>query len=171
MRHQRLVEIALVVLLSVIVAMPAWAGGPTQKPDGVGNPSGNDYTGFKPVLLILGIQDNANVYTLISCFNTSKVDGQVAVQAWSSGDVVGRDPIADQLLDSVPRSDVDASTSLSWSGSAASAWVARVSVAPLTRGRPNIICQASLRSKATNDVVTELTVIPYTKQKPKTFTN
>lgn len=170
MLHQHPVRAILVVLLSAVVALPAWAGGPTQKPDGVGNPSGNDYTGFKPQFLIVGVQDNANVYTSIGCFNASKVDGQFAVQAWSAGDVVGRNPVADQLVGNVPRSDLDTSESIFWTGSATNAWIARVSVAPLTRGRPQLICEATIRSKATNDIITNLPMIPYTKQpKPKAF--
>ena len=117
LKSRRTSKVILVALVLASLVAPAWAGGPTQRPDGIGNPSGADYTGFVPLLIILGVQNNASVFTQIDCFNAGKGNAAVAVQAWDSFDAVNRAPVADQFFTGgLPLSDIDITTSNSWSG-------------------------------------------------------
>jgi len=166
-RHRRIAE---VVILSLALAAPTLAGGPTQKPDGVGNPSGLDYTGWFSLYLIIGVRESTTQATTIHCYNPTSTTAAVAVQAWDASPVVGRNPQADaRIVNSFSRSRYLRTQSTVWFGTPTGVEVVKIiGVNENGRGKPSLICSAEIREKATNDTIATLPVIPYRKQpKPR----
>ncbi len=164
----RLLQLTLISAVALGLAIPALAGGPLEPPDGVGNPSSANYTGYAIHGFVFGAKDTVNQRTEFRCFNFGGADAtDVAVQFYS--DAVGvTAPSADMRLGSLPIADFDPGLSDSASGTVPTFAMARIIVLDLVRKRnPALTCKAYIVDKATNDFIAELDVVPAPRKKKK----
>jgi len=165
----RTMKLSLLLCLALCVAVPAWAGGALEPPDDVGNPSGNDYTGYRIVGYIFGVKDDATERTQIQCLNTGGTNASdVAVQFYD--DTPGSPPpVADVSMGSVSVGDYDFTLSSSAIGSLGAVGFARIIAQDLSRKRnPALLCSASLQQGvAPFDTIAPLDVVPAPAKKKK----
>ena len=160
------------LILAFALSPAAWAGGSFQPPDGVGNPSGNDYTGFKVVGYVYGVRHNTGLHTEFQCTNTGGVDSEgFVVQLYNTGDVASRTPVAD--LDRnccgvgfFPISDLDFTDTRSVSGAAPDLSFARILVTDSNRRKnPALVCHVVVKDTASGNPIMPLDVISPKKKK------
>jgi hypothetical protein len=157
------------VLALLLVTGPAHAGGPFQPPDGVGNPSGLDFTGYQVLAYVYGVRHSAalNVTTRISCVNTGGIAADdVAAQFYDNGDVPDRPPVAVDTSGDLPVGDQDDVATTSALGTPTDLMIARILVRDSVKKKnPAVVCQANVETTAGASVA-ELT-IHTTKKKKK----
>ena len=152
-------------LLAALLAAPAMAGagGPFEPPDGSGNGTGNDYTGFAIYGWVLGVNESPSGQTRFECTNFGLLEAQVAVQFYDTGRDPSRDPMADLFLaPSLPFSRVATGLSTDAIGRPVTHMmsIARIVIfdaAP--RLTPAVQCRVYVQDKATGVPLAELKVV------------
>jgi len=164
----------LVTLTAVLLAwtVPALAGGPFEPPDGVSNPSGQDYTGYAIYGYALGARDTSTARTRILCVNSGGVGAaSVAVQYWDQTDTTSRPPSADNIFGGtagVPIGDVDTTSSANASGTVPNGGLVRILVRDDSRKKnPGLVCDVFIEDPVTGDPLTKLDVFRPVKKKKK----
>ena len=145
------------LFLCSLFAVPAFAGGPLEPPDGAGNPSTEDYTGYTPRFLIPGILDTATQETRVTCFNASSAPVSIAYQAYLTGGDPGRAPVGDDVDLAAPTETVVVSN---LTGTAPASGVGRILVAD---ARTPVLCEARVIESATGDTIAVLSLVPIGK--------
>jgi len=156
MNFQRVRKASLILAASFAFALPATAGGLFEAPDGVGNPSGADYTGYYPIAYFFGIRDNATQHTRIACTNVSGVVADVLSVQFFNHDTINPSapPTGDLSMGSLGLADLDHAASTAASGTAPDLGVARVVVRDSVR-KHNVAayCTAFVEDLATGRTV------------------
>lgn len=137
-----------------LAAAPAGAGGPLQPPDGVGNPSGGDYTGYSPRFLVPGILDSATQETRVTCFNASAAPATVVYQAYLTGGDASRPPVGDDQ-DLIAPTETAVVSNLT--GTAPSIGIGRILVSD---ARTPVLCEARVIDSASGDTIAVLSLVP-----------
>jgi len=172
-RHRRIAE---VIVLSLALAAPAFAGGPAERPDGDSNPSGRDYTGWTALYLVYGVKENVNESTIFTCSNPGTSKGQPlwSVQLWGDpSSNYSAPPVADLPVNLfLPAGDTDQWASTNFAGTPANGddGVGKIiGVGDGGKGKPKLICRVYIVSKSDGSTVAVLDMVPYggKEAKPK----
>jgi hypothetical protein len=147
----------LVLFLCPLPAVPASAGGPLQPPDGAGNPSGADYTGYSPRFFVTGIVDDPEQRTHVTCFNAGNATVSIAYQAYFTGADPSRPPVGDDVDPAAPTETVVVSN---LSGDAPAIGVGRILVSD---ARTPVLCEARVVEAVSGDTIAVLSVVPIGK--------
>jgi hypothetical protein len=139
------------------LAAPASAGGPLEPPDGAGNPSGADYTGYAPRFLVTGLVDDPAQRTHVTCFNASSATVSIAYQAYFTGADPSRPPVGDDVDPAAPTETVVVSN---LTGDAPAIGIGRILVSD---ARAPVLCEARVVSAATGDTIAVLSLVPIGK--------
>jgi hypothetical protein len=157
--------------LALLAQAPAWAGGPFQPPDGVGNPNGADYTGYQVVGYVHGVRHQAGVVrTTFYCTNMggADADGLVAQFYDHIGDP-SRAPLAVSSYGvPVTVSGIGALSTTTATGTPPVFGLARILVHDgVKKKNPLIACQALAESPIDGAPLAGLAVQPAAKSRKK----
>jgi hypothetical protein len=159
----------LVPFALLMLALPALAGGPFEPPDGVGNPSGRDYTGYRVVGYFIGTRRSADQFTQISCMNQGGVAAtEVAVQYYNTTSNPSRSPSADITLFGIPVSDIQFANNKFADGTAPDFAIARILAIDGSRKKnPNLVCKAWIQNDSDSTTAAELSFVAPPKKRKR----
>ena len=143
---------------------------PFSPRDGVGNPDGGDFTGFYPVGYVLGVRDNAQMYSQIVCMNFGVVKADsVALQFYSAAGLAERDPVGIEFMGpvaiaSLTRGDTDSPDA----GAVLDLGIMRIIATDgLRKKNAAIRCTAHVVDRATDTQIADLPVLTLPPKKKK----
>jgi hypothetical protein len=158
--------------LALLAQAPAWAGGPFQPPDGVGNPGGADFTGYQVVGYVYGVRYSvfSALTTVFSCVNTGGADaGHVVVQFYEATGSPNRPPIALYSSLDLPIGDMRFLHTNGTQGAPFDRMIGRVLAFYTVRKRnnPAIVCDVHVENTGTGASLAHLTFHPVGAKKKK----